>query len=341
MPIYHWYLVPLVYTLTLVAGPGASSVVSYVERLVPSIAGRVLAFGLAVALSGTGIWAEWRSARDWVRSRPHAGEQLYNDVARWLATNTPANASVAYLEIGRIGYYSDRRIIDQMGLVTPEAIEQVKRRNLTWVLHAFKPDYYLVHSAFTWAGAPLDEPWFQAAYEPATSFYRREFNVTLTVYRLRDASAIPSAPTVQAIQAKAKDVIGEILAGVRHAQTFVAPEDGLTAVATQMATFARPNSGPLRVRIEQLQPPQVLFEQDFDMAEVADNQWRTFRFEPVAASAGRTYRISFDAPSASPGNAVTVWYEPRDRYAEGQRFVGGQPADGDWTLRLTYRREER
>jgi hypothetical protein len=338
MPLYHWYLVPLVYTITLMTGPGAGAAADYVRRLVPATAGRVLALGLALALAGTGIWAEWKSARAWMLNKPHAGEQLYNDVARWLADNTARDASVAYLEIGRIGYYSDRRIIDQMGLVTPEAIEQVRRRNLTWVINAFKPDYYLVHSAFTWAGAPLDEPWFRVAYEPVTQFHRREFNVTLTVYRLRDASAIPAAPTVQALQPKAREVIGEILAGVGHAQTFVAPENGLTAVATQMATFARRNTGPLRVRIEQVEPHEVLFEQEFDMAEVADNEWRAFRFDPVAASGGRTYRISLDAPSASPGNAVTVWYEPRDRYAEGERYVGGRAANGDWTLRLTYRR---
>jgi hypothetical protein len=336
MPLYHWYLVPLVHAATVFAGVGAGALAAYVRSLAPTTTVRVFATMLAVALAVAGVAAEWRSTRAWMRSKPHAGERLYNDVAEWLEKNTPPGASVAYLEIGRIGYYSNRRIVDQMGLVTPGAIDRVRDRDLTWVLHALKPDYYLVHSSFTWAPAPTGEAWFSRAYAPVQTFRIPEFGVTLSVYELRDAAAIPPSSRARVVQPGGTEVVGEIVAGSPHGQTFRAGEDRLAAVATRLATYARTNHGLLRVRVEQLDPPLLLLEDEIEMAEIADNDWRTFRFEAVAGSKDRLYRVTLDAPSASSGNAVTIWYDPSSAYEDGERSVGGRPARGDWTLRLTY-----
>jgi len=336
MPIYHWYLTPLVYAITLMAGIGMEAVARYIRLLSPTVAGRLVATAVVWLLAAGALSAEWRAPYGWLQTRPHSGERFYNEVAQWLADKTPAEASVAYLEIGRIGYYSDRRIIDQMGLVTPEAIPHMPERNFAWVVYRFKPDYYLVHSGFTWAPAPTDEPWFARAYRPAATFRSPYFNNTLTAYQLQDASAIPPTRRVQVPQPNGTDVVGDIVAGMPQAQTFRATEDRLTAVATRLATWARKNQGVVRVRLEQVDPPKLVLASEFDMAEVVDNAWRSFRFSPVADSRDRTYRLTIDAPSASQGNAITLWYDPASTYENGQRFVAGRPAPGDWTLRLTY-----
>jgi tetratricopeptide (TPR) repeat protein len=43
--------------------------------------------------------------------------------ARWLSENLPQDAVVATHDIGAIGYYSGRRVVDMVGLVTPAAIK--------------------------------------------------------------------------------------------------------------------------------------------------------------------------------------------------------------------------
>ncbi len=43
-------------------------------------------------------------------------------VARWLESNTPRTALIASHDIGAIGFFSERRILDLAGLVTPEVI---------------------------------------------------------------------------------------------------------------------------------------------------------------------------------------------------------------------------
>ena len=49
---------------------------------------------------------------------------------RWLAAHTPKDAVVATHDIGAIAFYSQRRIVDITGLVTPEVVP-----------HILKPDY--------------------------------------------------------------------------------------------------------------------------------------------------------------------------------------------------------
>ena len=58
------------------------------------------------------------------------------DVALWLRANTPPDALVATHDIGAIGYWSDRSLIDLAGLVTPQVIPIVgdEERLLAYIL---------------------------------------------------------------------------------------------------------------------------------------------------------------------------------------------------------------
>lgn len=46
--------------------------------------------------------------------------------ARWIAVNTPPNALVAAHDIGALGYFGGRKIIDLAGLVSPEVIPFIR-----------------------------------------------------------------------------------------------------------------------------------------------------------------------------------------------------------------------
>jgi len=77
------------------------------------------------------------------------------DVGRWLHENAPAEAVVACNDIGAIGYFGQRRVLDLMGLVTPEIIPHRRQQapgqeNLA--AQAFirekKPDYVAIFPAW-------------------------------------------------------------------------------------------------------------------------------------------------------------------------------------------------
>lgn len=44
------------------------------------------------------------------------------DVAQWLAQNTPPDALIAAHDIGAIGYFAERPLLDLAGLISPEVI---------------------------------------------------------------------------------------------------------------------------------------------------------------------------------------------------------------------------
>ena len=52
-------------------------------------------------------------------------------IAEWLKKNTKENDVIATHDIGAIAFYSNRKIIDMVGLVNPEVIEHLNDQNLT------------------------------------------------------------------------------------------------------------------------------------------------------------------------------------------------------------------
>ena len=85
--------------------------------------GRVI---ILVAVLGTLIFNGWMFV---AKVLPHARDfpaglrECYFELAHWLRDNTPEDAVVAALDIGAIGYGSDRAVLDLMGLVSPEILE--------------------------------------------------------------------------------------------------------------------------------------------------------------------------------------------------------------------------
>jgi|GEM_PF-4552411 len=68
-------------------------------------------------------------------------QQLENGIEK----NTPVDAKIAMVEIGTVGWYSKRYVIDILGLVSPFNASFVGDRNLiSWFKH-YSPDYVLTH----------------------------------------------------------------------------------------------------------------------------------------------------------------------------------------------------
>jgi arabinofuranosyltransferase len=62
--------------------------------------------------------------------------------AQWIAANTPAHALVAAHDIGALGFYSQRRLVDLAGLVSPEVIPFIRdETRIAEYLDAQKVDY--------------------------------------------------------------------------------------------------------------------------------------------------------------------------------------------------------
>ncbi|MCP4417078.1 MAG: hypothetical protein GY805_10675, partial [Chloroflexi bacterium] len=92
-------------------------------------------------------------------------------VARWLADNTPPDALIASHDIGAIGYFAERPLLDLAGLISPEVIPLLENESALTEYIVSSDAQYLV-TAPGW-------PYSQIANQPATHLrYTTDFALT-------------------------------------------------------------------------------------------------------------------------------------------------------------------
>jgi hypothetical protein len=112
-----------------------------------------------------------------------AESTVRKSIGMWLRENTPEDARVAMEPIGYIGYYSRRRVLDEVGLVSPEMIP-LNRAGAGWfpeMIARYQPAYiverpvYLVLNKTLNSRVPIfrttgEREQFVAQYEPVAAF---------------------------------------------------------------------------------------------------------------------------------------------------------------------------
>jgi hypothetical protein len=149
-------------------------------------AGASLAALLLAALLAPAALAGWRwfQVFNW---QPHL--DTYRRAAAWLAQSSAARDDVAYVEIGVLGFYSERPVVDLLGLVTPGAIPYVERDDLVGAFLAHPTRYVIYHTRGRMRPL-LVEPWFAPAYEQVARFEQGDGKY-LAVFRRRPGAVLP------------------------------------------------------------------------------------------------------------------------------------------------------
>ena len=98
---------------------------------------------------------------------PEAKAGPYERAGRWLHDHTPADALVGVTEVGIMGYYAQRPMVDFLGLLEPDVAQALARGDLYWALLRYQPDYLALTAISPLYAYDLRaDPWFQAAYAP-------------------------------------------------------------------------------------------------------------------------------------------------------------------------------
>jgi len=82
----------------------------------------VMAVGMVLTLV-VNVWIFFGQVVPHARKFPVGVQECYLGMGHWLSQNTPEDAVIAALDIGAVGYASERRVLDLMGLVSPEILE--------------------------------------------------------------------------------------------------------------------------------------------------------------------------------------------------------------------------
>jgi hypothetical protein len=166
---YFWYYAPLVPGFIVLVGLGINALVHAVQSICsgrergksnastpdqgPSQLGSrtacqrfsyLLAGLLLVSITtaqAIGIWN--------LRENTDPRATPYRIVGEWIKENTPQEAVVSSLEIGIIGYYADRQMVDFAGLLRPEVASQLNNSEnydtvAAWTVETFSPDYVVL-----------------------------------------------------------------------------------------------------------------------------------------------------------------------------------------------------
>ena len=178
------YFAAMVPFLMLVAGLGLVQLRQLVLAQWPAWQRRagVLTAALVVPL----LVAEVTPIVARVQTHPEPRYWTYRRTGEWLASETPQGASIGLVEIGIVGYYSKRRIIDVCGLITPAVGPHLASGDVAWPLRTLRPDYVLLHDP-VWPlleGPVAAATWFRENYEQVRKFDGVE-PYKLVLYRRR------------------------------------------------------------------------------------------------------------------------------------------------------------
>lgn len=153
------------------------------EGLRTPVAAVVCGFLLLPVLSPAGSFF-----RDHFRRPPDPRIRIYRDVALEIASRSDKTGSVAAVEIGAIAYFSDRRVIDLVGLVDPEMLRARREGKVAELVFARRPDFIVDNPGFhddflapLLAGGQLG-----LAYRELATFRRPEYPHPIRLLGRRD-----------------------------------------------------------------------------------------------------------------------------------------------------------
>ncbi len=175
---YHWYYSPLIPPLMLLVGLGISELVKWA---LPYPWLQVMVGSTLAALL---LWPNLQACRYQMLHSPDGRAQIYARVGEWLKQNTSPQATVGALEIGIVGYFSDRPIVDFAGLIQPDISEHVEagyENAAVWAITTYRPDYVVLRSG--WFPKMVAAPWFSNQYQVVEQFENERYSAhPLIVY---------------------------------------------------------------------------------------------------------------------------------------------------------------
>lgn len=168
------YLMPTIPWLILLGLRGlddllASLPLRLVARTTPAL----------LALFWLAMWANGAVVYGW-DCRFINDEQIA--VAHWLRANTPADAVIATHDIGAIGYFANRRLVDTAGLITPELARHARdQASISAYLAQHQVEYLAIFPS--WYPRIADDPAWRVIFRVEQTYPRAQGAENMIVLR--------------------------------------------------------------------------------------------------------------------------------------------------------------
>jgi hypothetical protein len=154
---YHWYYAPLVPGFIISTGIGVYIVAAFLSSILKekfifqsrATLNYLLTGIFFVGILGFSIGQGYSLVK--LQKSPDNRFSIYREIGIWLRQNTPPDALVGTLEVGIIGYYSQRPMLDFGGLIQPAVRQQLTPTAVyadvaRWATQHYQPEYLVLHS---------------------------------------------------------------------------------------------------------------------------------------------------------------------------------------------------
>ena len=147
---YFWYYAPLVPGFVIAVGLGLTAISDLIKRVIrekknlwslPVIFPAIVLM-ILFAANGRVLWQ--------MSKHNDTRFEIYRAVGEWLRENTLPGEQVGSLEVGIMGYYAQRPMVDFAGLIQPGVAEQFNTNTTyedaaIWAVENYSPQYIVLH----------------------------------------------------------------------------------------------------------------------------------------------------------------------------------------------------
>lgn len=133
---------------------------------------------------------------------------------------------------------------------------------------------------------------------------------------------------------RSAEVAGDTVVG----QQFVAPYPGLHRIDVGLDPTLVKSSHQLTLHLKEAHPlaTEDSWAVDLSTDDIRDSESYAFEFPPIRDSDGKTYHFYLESADSSPGDAITVRYDPASLLEGSSALVDGQPVDGNLQFETFY-----
>jgi len=139
IPNYPWYYSPYYISAFIYFAYGLNTIRLLLSKRMKPFVSEIVSYGTGL------VFVLLFLNRSLILLNGDTKEIDYKNIGIWINENLEPKAKIACIEIGHIGWYSDRHIIDILGLVSPKSAEYLGNGdNASWYEY-YSPDYIVVH----------------------------------------------------------------------------------------------------------------------------------------------------------------------------------------------------
>ena len=149
---YHWFLFLFAICISTIISEFFYFLFTTIDK--KDISLKYYAYFIILMSSMLFLYVNAKVINNHKKLTPYSTEIAYQTMGNYLKNNTPKESTTAYLEIGQIAYFSERKIIDTTGITTKNILSNLKNGDKLFSYNYYHPNYIIVEHIFDFLGNP-------------------------------------------------------------------------------------------------------------------------------------------------------------------------------------------